>query len=283
MISVKAYAKINIALNVNNKRDDGYHDVDMIMLPLELHDRIDFDFLPEDVGTVITSDDLTLANDESNLAIKAYRVIKEKFNIKRKFRIHIHKRIPISAGLGGGSADAAAVIRTMLQMLKINVSKEEMIAIAKEVGADVPFALFNQPARCKGVGEDLEFFRLKDKYHCLIIKPNQGVQTKDAYDTFDQLPSDRKANIDLLLEGLKSGDEKIIKQESFNCLEKAAIQLVPDIGVIKEKLIQDGFPIVMMTGSGSSVFTLSKDYKALVNESRRFNEDDNYIAITTIL
>ena len=283
MISVKAYAKINLSLNVLNKREDGYHDIDTIMLPLELHDRIDFDFLPQDVGTLITSSDLNLPNDESNLAIKAYRLIKEKFNIKKKFRIHIHKKIPLSAGLGGGSSDAALVIRTILQMMKIHISNEELIELAKLVGADVPFALFSKPARCKGIGGDLEFFQLKDKYHCLIIKPEHGVETKKAYATFDEIGDKKLTDIDSLKEGLILGNEGIIINNLFNGLEEPAIKLVPEIGVIKQKIIEDGFPLTLMTGSGSSIFVLSKDYKALLKESYKFDSEKYYIQLTSIL
>lgn len=283
MISVKAHAKINLGLNVLHKREDGYHEVDMIMLPLELHDRLDFDFLPPDVGTLITSDDLNLPNDESNLAIKAYRVLKEKFNIKKKFRIHIHKKIPLSAGLGGGSADAALVIKTILAMMKISLSQEELIELSKSVGADVPFALFNRPARCEGIGGDLQFFDMKDKYNCLIIKPERGVETKKAYELYDELNENKITNIDELKKGLILGKEDIIKNNLFNGLENAAMKLVPEIKAIKDKLLEDGFPLTLMSGSGSSIFVLSKDYKALLNESYKFDSEKNYIKLTTTL
>ncbi len=283
MISVKAHAKINLALNVKEKREDNYHDIDMVMLPLELHDRIDFDFLSSDVGTVITSDDLSLPSDESNLTFKAFRIVKDHFHIQKKFRIHVHKKIPLCAGLGGGSADAAAVIKTILQMMKIYPSKEELIAIGKEVGADVPFALFNQPARCRGIGEQLEFFSIKEHYNCLIIKPQMGVQTKEAYTLFDQMEQEQKSDIDRLIQGLEKGNETWIKEEMINQLEKPAIQLIPEIGKIKNQLIQDGFPLSLMSGSGSSIFALSTNLKALQNEMLKFDSQKVYMKLTNIL
>ena len=119
MLMVKAYAKVNVALNINGKFENGYHDIDTVILPLELHDRIEFEILPNNFDTMITTDDRSLPTDESNLIYKAYKVLKDRFNFDTKFRIHAHKSIPVSAGLAGGSADAAATMNTIIKMLKI--------------------------------------------------------------------------------------------------------------------------------------------------------------------
>lgn len=283
MIMVKAHAKINVALNVNEKLENGYHNVDMVMLPLELHDRIEFEFLPPEYETTITCDDLSLPCDESNLIVKAFKVLEKHYDIKKKFRIHTHKIIPLSAGLGGGSADAAVVINTVLKMLKISPSQEELISLAKEVGADVPYCLFNKPARCKGIGEKLDFIDVKKKYGVLIVKPKKGVSTAAAYSTYDNLPEKEFSNIEELIDGLKEGNDEVVAKNMQNGLEKASMLLIDDIAEIKNKLLQDGFKMVLMSGSGSSVFALSTDIKSLQNEALKFDMAKYYVKLTYTL
>lgn len=284
MIMVKAHAKINIALNIEvEKMANGYHNIDSVMLPLELHDRIEFEFLPAYFDTMITCDDVSIPTDESNLIVKAFNVMKERFGFKQNFRIHVHKIIPISAGLGGGSADAAAVINTLLKMLKIKVSNEELIEIAKKVGADVPYCLFNKASRCKGIGEKLEPIALKDKYHVLLIKPKVGMSTADAYKKYDETEEKEFSNVDVLVQALKDGNEEIIAQEMKNGLEKPTMNEIKEVKEIKEQLIKDGFKMTMMSGSGSTVFALSKSLKDLHKESLKFEGKGHYIKITNIL
>ena len=127
MLMVKAYAKVNVALNINGKFENGYHDIDTVILPLELHDRIEFEVLPNGFDTMITSDDRSLPTDESNLIYKAFKALKDQYKFNTSFRIHAHKCIPVSAGLAGGSADAAATLNTLIKILKIKISREELI------------------------------------------------------------------------------------------------------------------------------------------------------------
>ena len=181
---VKAYAKINLALKVKGKNKDGYHDLDMIMLPLELHDSIDISLLPDIYETYVTCDDFSLETGEYNLCSIAVRKMKEKFKINKSFRIHIHKNIPIGAGLGGGSANAAAVIRAIKDLLKLHISEEDELSIAKSIGADVPFCLYNIPSRSEGIGEKLTPIIVKKDYYVLIIKPKRGLSTKEVYSKY---------------------------------------------------------------------------------------------------
>ena len=157
--SIKAYAKINLALNVYDKRDDGYHNIDMVAIPLALHDIIELETLPRGYETFITSDDASLPTDESNLTFIALNRLREHYQINQNFMMHIYKRIPMNAGLGGGSANAAAVMNVLLKLIKEKPSYEKLIQIARSTGGDVAFCLFNKPARCKGIGEELEFIK----------------------------------------------------------------------------------------------------------------------------
>lgn len=283
MLMVKAYAKVNVALNVNEKLENGYHDIDTVILPLELHDRIEFEVLPNGFDTMITSDDISLPTDESNLIYKAFKILKDQYKFNASFRIHAHKCIPISAGLAGGSADAAATLNTLIKMLKIKISKEELIELAKKVGSDVPYCLFNKPSRCKGIGENLEHIKVKNKYYVLLIKPKQGMSTAEAYKNYDALENKEYSNIDLLLEGLAKGKDDIVAQEMKNGLEKPTIQAVKEIEFIKNKLIEDGFAMSMMSGSGSTVFAMSTSLKQIQKEAAKFDSKKYYVKITNVL
>lgn len=279
--SVKAYAKINLALNVYDRKEDGYHNIDMITIPLDLHDIIELELLPKGYESYITSDDDSLPTDESNLSNKAFRKMKEKFHIDKNVLIHIYKRIPMCAGLGGGSADAAAVINATLKAIKLKPSQDDLISLASSIGADVSFCLYNKPARCRGIGEKLDFITLKKRYHVLLIKPNEGVSTALAYQTFDQLETKPQlSNIERLIEGLKIGDESIIAEEMKNSLQECATKMVPEIKNIIDTLKKDGFPLTMMSGSGSTVFCMSLNHHAILEEYKKFSKL-NYTVIVT--
>ena len=282
--SVKAYAKINLALNVYDRKEDGYHNIDMVTIPLDLHDIIELELLPKGYESYITSDDDSLPTDESNLSNKAFRKMKEKFHIDKNVLIHIYKRIPMCAGLGGGSADAAAVINATLKAIKLKPSQDDLISLASSIGADVSFCLYNKPARCRGIGEKLDFITLKKRYHVLLIKPNEGVSTALAYQTFDELETKPQlSNIERLIEGLKIGDEKIIAEEMKNSLQECAIKIVPEIKNIIDTLKKDGFPLTMMSGSGSTVFCMSLNHHAILEEYKKFSKLNYTVIITQTL
>ena len=282
--SVKAYAKINLALNVYDRKEDGYHNIDMVTIPLDLHDIIELELLPKGYESYITSDDDSLPTDESNLSNKAFRKIKEKFHIDKNVLIHIYKRIPMCAGLGGGSADAAAVINATLKAIKLKPSQDDLISLASSIGADVSFCLYNKPARCRGIGEKLDFITLKKRYHVLLIKPNEGVSTALAYQTFDELETKPQlSNIERLIEGLKIGDEKIIAEEMKNSLQECAIKIVPEIKNIIDTLKKDGFPLTMMSGSGSTVFCMSLNHHAILEEYKKFSKLNYKVIVTQTL
>ena len=279
--SVKAYAKINLALNVYDRKEDGYHNIDMVTIPLDLHDIIELELLPKGYESYITSDDDSLPTDESNLSNKAFRKMKEKCHIDKNVLIHIYKRIPMWAGLGGGSADAAAVINATLKAIKLKPSQDDLISLASSIGADVSFCLYNKPARCRGIGEKLDFITLKKRYHVLLIKPNEGVSTALAYQTFDELETKPQlSNIERVIEGLKIGDESIIAEEMKNSLQECAIKMVPEIKNIIDTLKKDGFPLTMMSGSGSTVFCMSLNHHAILEEYKKFSKL-NYTVIVT--
>ena len=282
--SIKAYAKINLAINVYDKLDNGYHNVDMVTIPLALHDILELESLPNGYESFITSDDDSLPTDESNLSSVAFNKLKEKLKLDKNVLIHIYKRIPMCAGLGGGSADAAAVINAILKASKIKIKEEELVSLASEIGGDVAFCLFNKPARCRGIGEKLEFFSLKKKYYVLLIKPKEGVSTAQAYQDYDKLDSKPEfSNIERLISGLQTGNEDIIVEEMKNGLQSSAIKIVPEIQNIIDTLKNDGFPMTMMSGSGSTVFCLSTNHHAISEEMKKLSRLNYSLILTTTL
>jgi 4-diphosphocytidyl-2C-methyl-D-erythritol kinase len=281
---IQAPAKINLALDVLNKREDGYHNIDIVTLPLKLHDIIEIVEGRENTTTHLTSDDLSLACDETNLVYKAYRAVKKIYQFNSGFRIKIYKRIPTEAGLAGGSADAAAVINGLSKLKKLNITDQEKIEIGKNIGSDVPYCIFNKPCRIRGMGEQLSFIKVKKEYHVLIIKPEEGLSTGDVYKEADIIKGQRP-DIENLIKGLEEGDDELIAKSMANALQKAAIHLVPRVKNLLDELRNEGLKMVMMSGSGSAIYALSNDKKKLEQLYKKYDAIDDvfpYLTKTTL-
>ena len=279
----KSYAKINIALNVVNKREDGYHELDMVMLPLKLHDSLMISELVGKKDNFVIMDDFTFYIGDNNIAHKALDILEANYNLKgKKFKIIIHKNIPMKAGMGGGSSNAAATLKGINKYMKLNISKEDLFEMSKSLGSDVPFFVESVPARCKGRGEIITPITVKNKYHCLIVKPEGGCSTKVIYDAFDQDPQYDICNIENVIKALEEGDDDLLADSIGNSLQFAAIKEVPEIEQVINKLKEEGLKIVMMTGSGSAVFALSTDAKLIKHVAKKF-EDKYQVEVTEVL
>lgn len=271
MLMLKAYAKINLGLKILSRDEtDGYHIVDMVTLPIELHDRIEVEVLPSNYDTIITCDDRALPTDESNLVFKALKVLNERVPIKQKLRIHIHKVIPVCAGLGGGSSDAAAVLVGLNKLLKLKLSTQELCEIGAKIGSDVPLCILNKPCRCTSKGEKAEAFSAKKAYKVLLVKPDVGLSTKDVYKKFDEEPISGDYDVDNLVEALKKGDNELLFSNMGNDLENPAFKLAYEIKNIKDGLLKNGIGNVLMTGSGSCVYLLAPLDSKLENIENKF-------------
>jgi len=264
----KAYAKINIYLDVVGKRDDGYHVLDMVMLPLELHDSIELNDVPYLKDSYVTCDKVELKETKYNLINKTLSEMRKRYGIKKNFAITVHKEIPISAGMGGGSSNAAAVIKALKTMCKIELSPEEELDLALSLGADVPYCLINKPSHVTGIGETVEPIKLKKQFFVLVIKPELGLSTKTVFEKADNVELEH-GNVNDVIKALETGDEDLLAKSAFNSLEKVAIEMVPQIKEIKNMLHKDGFKTVLMTGSGSCVFALTTDFW---NAFKRFRD-----------
>lgn len=261
----KAYAKINIVLDVIDKRTDGYHDIKSIMLPLELHDSIIIDTIDNLNGDdFIVCDNFKVGISKYNLCHKAIQIARETWGFKERFDVSIHKNIFLQSGLGGGSADAAAVLRAIIKLLKLDITKQELIDVATRIGADVPFMIFNKPAYVSGIGNKIKFLDdINDSiydYHVLICKPLEGISTTRIYNEYDQMKKPKHFDVDKVFEDLKKDDSSFIK-DIGNSLEEPGYYIVPKIEEIKKDLTSRGFDAVFMTGGGSSIIALTKNKK----------------------
>ena len=280
MKSVKSYAKINISLNVLNKRSDGYHELDSVMVPIELHDTLLISYL-ERKDNFVTVDDFSNGLIHYNLASQAIDVMAKKYNFNRHFRIYIHKVIPMQAGMGGGSSNAAFTMKAVNEMLKLNATDEELIELSTPLGADIPFFIKSVPARCGGIGEKMVPIIIKNPYHVLIVKPDSGCSTKEVFKLADSKPY-KQVNIDKVVEALENGDDELLAENMGNSLEEAAISLVPEIQEIKDYLFSKGLKLVLMSGSGSAVYALSHD-KAELKKIMLEIEDKWTVELTRML
>ena len=281
-IVVRSYAKINVCLDITGLRQDGYHLLDMVMLPLELHDSLLIEETPRAIDNYITLDDFTIGDSEYNTVSQAINYLDEVHPLNTKFKIDMHKVIPMKAGLGGGSSNAAFVLKAINDYKKLNLTEEEIHKIAVKIGADVSFFVKNKPARCKGIGDIVEPIHIKNDYYALIVKPEQGCSTKEVYAMSDKLKNWPHGNADLVVKALEEGDDDLLASSMFNVLEAASIKMVPAIQTIKDELKELGFKIVMMTGSGSAVFALSTD-KKLIKLGAKKLEDKYNVIITKVI
>ena len=279
---LKAFAKINIYLDVISNRDDGYHNLDMIMLPLELHDSISFNILPYSTDSYITCDHIDIQETKYNLINIAINKARDVYHFKEHFAISVHKEIPIRAGLGGGSSNAAAILRALYDVLKIKDNNDNKNALAKSIGADVPFCMLNKPMRVQGIGEALSPIKLHHPYYVLIIMPEKGLSTKHVFEEADKVIL-KHSNPEKLIKALAVGDDDTVAKEMFNSLEEVSISLVPEIQKIKEMLFNDGLKMVLMSGSGSAVFALSTDHHKIMKLAKKYDKLNYDVYLTRTL
>ena len=279
-MKVRAYAKVNLALDVVRKREDGYHDLEMIMAPITLHDLIYINVIDE--GIEIESNSKIVPTDQRNIMYKVAQLMQERYGLKKGVKIFVYKHIPTQAGLAGGSADGAAVIKAMNKLFHLNLSYEEMAALGKEVGADIPFCIYEKTALVKGIGEKLEF--ISKDFHCyvLLVKPKKGVSTKKSFGMLDLKNAEHPPIMDMK-EAIENNDYQGVVKCLGNTLEEPSLKIVPDILKIKEEMKELGFDGALMSGSGSCVFGLTQDQELLEKGYQFFLNRYAFVRKTEIL
>ncbi len=254
MIIEKAHAKINLTLDVERKLDNGYHQVKMIMTTLELHDEVTLT-KRDDSQIIIKSSSVVIPLDKHNIAFKAAKLLQDKYGVKQGVDIFIEKRIPVAAGLAGGSSDAAATLRGLNQLWKLNLSLEELANHGATIGSDVPFCVYQKTALATGTGTDLEFLNEVPNFKIVLVKPRIGVSTKYVYNNYD-INNSIHPNTEAMIEAIDSKDFDKVCETLGNSLESVTLRLYPVVQEIKDKLVKLNVPGVLMSGSGPTVFGL---------------------------
>lgn len=256
----KAYAKINLTLDILGTREDGYHEVAMIMQSIGLSDDLNIERIDE--GIELTVENSALLADEDNLCYKAARLMFDEFNLHSGVKINLTKRIPMGAGLGGGSADAAAVIRGMNEIFSLNSPLEKLANVSAKIGSDIPFCMEGGTQFATGRGEILKKLPLFPQIPLVLVKPNFSISTPRAYKMYDSMQITKRPNNKKLIAALQNGDTENIFSMMGNVLEPVVAREYPEIEEYKEMMLSEGATYAQMTGSGSVVFAFANDMKS---------------------
>jgi len=271
LIKEKAYAKINLFLNVVKKRFDGYHDLEMVMAAIDLFDVLTFQ--KNDTKDIIINSNIEItSNLEDNIVYKAAKLLKTKFSIDQGVTINIEKKIPIAGGLAGGSADAAATFRGLNKFWKLKLSLDEMAKLGLDLGADIPFCIYNKLCVARGKGEELLFLENRLKMPILLIYPNIKMSTKEVFSKI-KTEQIKERKINDMTSAIYNSNCELMIRELHNSLESIAFEMEPEIEKIKAEMIDLGLDGVLMSGSGSTVFGVSKDKTKLQYVYKIMNED----------
>ena len=245
----KSYAKINLTLDVIEKREDGYHNIDGIMQMIDLYDEVEVKISDK---FEITSNSKEIPLDEKNLVYKVYYVMKEKYKFNENFSIHIDKNIPVSAGIGGGSSNSAVVIEMINELLGLKMSLEDRKQIGRKVGADIPYLLVGKTARTRGIGDELEILGSLPTTDILIV--NNGVEISTPYVYSKIVPSGNSERVDKLISTYKNRKYDEFFSNLYNEMEEVSISYCPEIKNIKGKMYEFNCVKSLMSGSGPTVF-----------------------------
>lgn len=260
-IRLKALAKINLGLDVLRRKEDGYHEVKMIMQTIDLYDQILIRKIQEDEIKIRTNL-YYLPNNENNLAYKAAKLLKDEFHLPGGISIQLKKVIPVAAGMAGGSSDAAAVLFGINKMYNLKLSQQELMERGVTLGADVPYCIMRGTALAEGIGEKLTVLPPMPKCHILIAKPPVNVSTKFVYENLhaNDLKPEEHPEVDLQLEALEEGDLEKLVSHMGNVLERVTVPEYPVINEIKQMMLENGALGSMMSGSGPTVFGIFTNY-----------------------
>ncbi len=254
VITLRSFAKINIGLRILSKRSDGYHNLETVFYEVEPHDTLKF---AESTSLSLLTNNPAVPSDETNLCFKAAKLLQQKTGCKRGASIVLEKSIPMGAGLGGGSSNAAATLVGLNKLWNLQLSNDELLSVAIELGSDVPFFLLGGCAYATGRGEQLQRCNLKVPYWILVVTPPIHVSTAWAYQSLKvelpQAPTDYHLR---LQDAIRKPEE--LCSLVINDFEKTVMLQYPDIGTLKNQLLENGALFTLLSGSGSSVFAFFK-------------------------
>ncbi|MGF7058944.1 4-(cytidine 5'-diphospho)-2-C-methyl-D-erythritol kinase [Brassicibacter mesophilus] len=256
-IIIDAHAKINLSLDVLTRREDGYHELKMIMQQIALKDIITIE--DRDTDVIIESNNNDIPLDSSNLVYKAYRLLADMYNIKKGIYIHIQKNIPVAAGLAGGSTDAAAVLKGLNQLWNINMPQKELMDIGVKIGADVPYCLMGGTVLAEGIGEKLTELRSFSDKLILLANPDIPVSTAHVFKSLKLNDILVHPDTESLLKSVYNDDINFLAKNMANVLETITIKEHPILNDIKQHMLEYGALGSLMSGSGPTVFGIFKN------------------------
>ncbi|TMN22322.1 4-(cytidine 5'-diphospho)-2-C-methyl-D-erythritol kinase [Lentibacillus cibarius] len=270
----RAPAKINLSLDVLGKRDDGFHEVKMVMTSVDLADRVELGELHRDVIEV-SADSQYVPDDERNLAYKAAAAFKYKYQLKRGVRINIKKNIPVAAGLGGGSSDAAAVLRGLNQMWSIGATSSQLAELGATLGSDVPFCVYGTTALGTGRGEEIRILPSPPVCYVVLAKPDIGVSTRHVFPKVNVNELEHPET-ETVIRSLEEKNFKKLCGSVGNTLERITFSMHPEVRRLKEKMLTSGVSGAVMSGSGPTVAGFVKHFskaKRVYNGLRGFCDE----------
>jgi 4-diphosphocytidyl-2-C-methyl-D-erythritol kinase len=278
MISLNAHAKINLSLDVLNRREDGYHNLKMIMQTIQLHDTIKIYEIQS--GVEICCDAPYVPNNNTNIAYKAAEAILDRYKPGAGVRIEIEKKIPVAAGLAGGSTDAAAVLKGINKLFNLGIEQNELMQIGKTIGADVPYCIMGGTALAEGIGEKLTSLAPIDNVPVILIKPRIGVSTAWVYKKLNLDKLRQRPDTDSLIAAIDKQDMDFISKNMRNVLESVTLTKYPVIRKLKKAMVSNGAAGSMMSGSGPTVFGIFDDYEKAENAFSKLNNGLNECILT---
>ena len=270
---LRALAKINLGLDILRKREDGYHEVRMIMQTIQMYDVLEMRKVKKP-GISLSVNYPYIPNDERNLVYKAAKLLMDEFQVKEGLEIRLEKFIPVAAGMAGGSSDAAAALVGVNRLFKLGLSEKDLMERAVNIGADVPYCVMRGTALAEGIGEKLTRIAQVPDCFVLIGKPGINVSTKAAYESLQLDQIQTHPDIDGMIRDIESGDLRAMTEKMENVFEPGIIGRYPVIGEIKALMEEHGALKAMMSGSGPTVFGIFDDRKrmekaaAVLRESR---------------
>lgn len=256
MIYETAPAKINLTLDALFKRDDGFHEVEMIMTTIDLNDRLTLEQRRDDKIVVEVEQNYVPSNSD-NLAYKAAQLMKDHYQLKQGVTISIDKNIPVSAGLAGGSTDAAATMRGMNRLFKLNKPLEELCELGLTIGTDIPFCILGKTALCGGKGEKIEFLNKPPSAWVVVAKPDIGISSPDIFKKLD-LSVSHDVYTNKCKSAIEAGDYELLCESLSNRLEPISSKVCPEILKIKSNMLENGADGAVMSGSGPTVYGLTQ-------------------------
>jgi 4-diphosphocytidyl-2-C-methyl-D-erythritol kinase len=272
-IEKRAYGKINLGLDVTGKREDGYHLVKMVMQTVNLWDDMTFEEVDSDI-IEISSNVAELGSDDSNIVYRACDLLKKTYDVKTGIRIELVKKLPMAAGMAGGSTDAAATLVAANELWGLNLSRAELMELGLKLGADVPYCIMRGTALAEGIGEILTPVRPMPNCFILIAKPPVSVSTASVYKGLRLNELASHPDIDKMLTYIENGDLSGIVACLENVLETVTVPMHPEIGVIKDFMKEHGALGALMSGSGPTVFGIYGDRETAEN-AKKFIESEN--------